>query len=415
MTDTVSVEADEAVPNAITVPAFRLLWFNNITYFLVINAQRFVFGWLVLDGLGRNEQSQALAVFALGIPSLFLVLPAGVWSDRWDRRRLLLVSQLGSAVVMGVTAALVGTEGLTFGLVIALALVAGGFAAIGGPVRQALVPALVGSKQLLSAIALTAIAMTMSLIFGPVLVKLVGDRFGFDGAFWFLTGLLIVGTSFIFRLVVPSRVAAAAKQKSSVRSDLAEAVRFVFHHRSLRTLFLLLTVSGLTVNPAVMVTTQALIKEDLGRDAGDAAPVLAMMGAGVAISSVFVMRKGGMARKGQAFQFALMVGSSMTFLMGQVGTYWQLLPLNLFMGLAGGFYINMNQGLIQGNTSEALMGRVMGLYTLIQVGFFPLGALALGGLAGVIGIGNAISAAGAVMLATVLAVYVTDKDLRHLA
>ncbi len=192
----------------------------------------------------------------------------------------------------------------------------------------------------------------------------------------------------------------------SVLRQAGEALRHVLADPSLKKLFLLLTVAGLTVNPAVMVTLQAFVKEELGREAGDAAPLLALMGVGIAISSVVVMRKGDMANKGAAFQRALMTGSSMTFLMGRVTEYWMLLPLVLLMGLAGGFYINMNQGLIQANTPQRLMGRVMALYTLIQVGLLPIGSLIIGLVASSIGIGTTISIAAAICLVTGVIVYV---------
>ena len=184
---------------------------------------------------------------------------------------------------------------------------------------------------------------------------------------------------------------------------------------SLKKLFLLLTVAGLTVNPAVMVTLQAFVKEDLGKEAGDAAPLLALMGIGIAISSVIVMRKGDMANKGAAFQRALMTGSTMTFLMGRVTEYWMLLPLITIMGLAGGFYLNMNQGLIQANTPQRLMGRVMALFTLIQVGLLPVGSLMIGIISSAIGIGNTISLVAAICLTTGIVVYTTDDEFRKLS
>ena len=84
--------------------AFRNLWFNNVAFFLVVNAQRFVFGWLVLDGLLRSESVQGLVVFTLGIPTALLVLQAGAWADRWDRRKMLIITQLMSGAVMAATA-----------------------------------------------------------------------------------------------------------------------------------------------------------------------------------------------------------------------------------------------------------------------------------------------------------------------
>ncbi len=430
MTDTVkgSEEAQDGAfkrpANALTVPAFRLLWLNNIFYFLVMNAQRFVFGWFVLDGLDGDERDQALAIFALGVPAIFIVLHAGVWADRHDRRRLLIASQLGSLAMIVAFAVLRELDILSLGWVLVLAVGAGAAGAVGQPVRSSLVPALVQRPQLFSAIAATALAMTVSMIAGPVISEAVGDAFGFAAAFWFLAALLVIGLLFLLPLRVPehdieqaadSGAGATSGAADSVFRQTAEAFQHVLADRALKKLFLLLTVAGVTVNPAVMVTLQAFVKEELGRDAGDVAPLLALMGIGIAISSVFVMRKGDMANKGAAFQRALMVGSTMTLLMGRATEYRMLIPLVLVMGLAGGFYINMNQGLIQANTPQRLMGRVMALYTLIQTGLLPVGSLIIGLVSSSIGIGNTMSIAAAICLVTVIFVYVSDDELRNLA
>jgi MFS family permease len=180
-------------------------------------------------------------------------------------------------------------------------------------------------------------------------------------------------------------------------------------------LFGLLLVASLTINPAVMVTMQAHVKDELGRSAGDAALPFALMGLGIAISSVVVMRKGDMKNKGAVFQRAMMVGTSITFLVGRSNSFAQVLVLSFVMGLAGGFFINMNQGLIQANTPQPMMGRVMGLYSLATGGLLPVGALMLGILAATIGADNAISLAGAVGFAVVATTYVRNTELRRLS
>ncbi len=400
--------------SALALPGFRNLWINSVFFFLVMNAQRFALGWLVLDGLGGDERDQGLVVFALGIPSLFLVLQAGAWADRVERRRLLIGSQLGSLVVMAALSLAIQLDRIDMPMAMVLALLAGAAGAVGQPVRQALVPALVDRDRLFNAIGVTALAMTASMILGPLLVQLVGDRWGFAAGFWFLTALLAVGCLALVPLRVPAHASVDAGS-TSLWSGTMEAVRFVVADQRLNRLFLLLTVAGLTVNPAVMVSLQAYVKEELDRDAADAALPFALMGLGIAISSIVIMRLGDLPRKGMWFQRAMLVGSTMTFLMGQTDAYWQLLPLTFVMGLAGGAYINMNQGLIQGNTPEPLMGRVMGLYTLASAGLLPLGALFAGMIASVIGIGTMISLAAAVSFVVVLTVYLTGRELRELS
>ncbi len=399
-------------PNALTSTAFRFLWLNNITFFLVANAQRFVFGWLVLDGLQRGEGQQGLVVFTLGLPAAVLVLQAGVWADRYDRRKMLLITQAASVLVMTTTALLVGAERIDLTWVLVLTLLAGSATAIGSPVRSSLIPALVAKEQLFGAIALNAIAMTLSLIIGPVLAKAAGDRFGFEGAFWFQTGLLVVGMVFLVLLRVPPH--AVVPERRSVWIETEMAVRHVLDDPHLRTLFGLLLTASFTINPAVMVTIQAHVKDGLGRTAGDAAIPLAMMGLGMAITSFVVMRKGDMKNKGAVFQRAMMCGTVVTFLTGLSNSFAQVVALAFLMGLAGGFFINMNQGLIQANTPQAVMGRVMGLYTLVTLGLMPFGALVLGLVATIVGPGTAISIAAAIGFAVVTTTYVRNTELRRL-
>jgi len=398
--------------NPLTVDAFRNLWFTNVAFFLVVNAQRFVFGWLVLDGLLRSESVQGLVVFTLGVPTTVLVLQAGAWADRWDRRRMLIATQVASGIVMAGVATAISADVINVGWVILATLLAGSASAIGAPVRSAMIPTLVGKDQLFGAIALNAIAITLSMILGPVLAKVAGDRFGFEGAFWFQAILMLAGVVFLLRLDVPPHD--EVRERRSVLDETRTAVRHVVDDPHLKTLFGLLLTASLTINPAIMVTVQAHVKEELGQDAGQAALPFALMGLGMAISSFVVMRKGDMQNKGAVFQRAMICGTTITFLTGRTTAFEQVLVLAFLMGLAGGFFINMNQGLVQANTPQPLMGRVMGLYTLVNMGIMPFGALAIGVLASQIGTGNAISAVAAIAFAVVMTTYVRNAELRRL-
>ena len=184
--------------------------------------------------------------------------------------------------------------------------------------------------------------------------------------------------------------------------------------RNLRTLFGLLILASITINPAVMVTAQAHVKESLHRNAGDSAHPLAAMGLGIAITSIVLIRRGDIPNKGMLFQRAVIIGATMTFLVGRSNTFAMMLVVSFLMGLSGGFYINMNQGLIQSSTPQQLMGRVMGLFVLTQAGFMPLGAVVLGLIAHRFSTGLAISGAGAVAWVIFVWVYVRNAELRRL-
>ncbi len=397
--------------NALAVPDYRRLWINNLVYMFVSNAQRFAVGWLVLDGLGGNETSQGMAVFMLGIPAAFIVMQAGVLADRVDGRTLLLYSQLGLLAVVVATLVLLGMDRLNYGWVLVLSVFSGIAQAFGGPVRQALIPLLVPERLIMNAVALNALAMTSSMVLSAPLVKITGDLFDFEGVYALQVVMLVAGLGVLRKLETPQ---VQEREKRRLLQEARSALRHVVGDIRLRVLFLLLAMAAVSVNAAIMVTMQAKVKEELLRDSGDTAYLLAVMAVGISITSVIVMRKGDMKRKGGKFQRAMMCGSLLVMCMGQASSFLLLIPLFFLMGLAGGFFITMNQGLIQSTTPKDIMGRVMGLYLLVQVGLMPLGALGLGWAASQIGAGNVVSICGAVSLLVVTWTHLGFPAVRNL-
>lgn len=416
MTDSGSVSQPDSnargeAQNALAVPDYRRLWINNLVYMFVSNAQRFAVGWLVLDGLGGNETSQGMAVFMLGIPAAFIVMQAGVLADRVDGRTLLLYSQLGLLAVVVATLVLLGMDRLNYGWVLVLSVFSGIAQAFGGPVRQALIPLLVPERLLMNAVALNALAMTSSMVLSAPLVKITGDLFDFEGVYALQVVMLVAGLGVLRKLETPQ---VQEREKRRLLQEARSALRHVVGDIRLRVLFLLLAMAAVSVNAAIMVTMQAKVKEELLRDSGDTAYLLAVMAVGISITSVIVMRKGDMKRKGGKFQRAMMCGSLLVMCMGQASSFLLLIPLFFLMGLAGGFFITMNQGLIQSTTPKDIMGRVMGLYLLVQVGLMPLGALGLGWAASQIGAGNVVSICGAVSLLVVTWTHLGFPAVRNL-
>ena len=88
------------------IKPFRLLWGNTFLFVLVQSTSRFALVWLALD-LGARSNISGLILFVMGIPALLISLPVGVMSDRLDRRRMLLTSQVGALAVALATAVMV--------------------------------------------------------------------------------------------------------------------------------------------------------------------------------------------------------------------------------------------------------------------------------------------------------------------
>ncbi|CAA9573479.1 MAG: Uncharacterized MFS-type transporter, partial [uncultured Thermomicrobiales bacterium] len=158
-------------------PAFRLLMLGTLASSTAFWMYQVAVGWLALQ-LTDSAFFVAMVGFAGGIPLLLLSLPAGVIIDRFDRRNVLLLAQLGAVVIATLLAFLVGS-GL-IGRVSMLALVAtyGTAMSFVFPTRTTIVPSLVERRDMANAVALNSASQNATRVVGPslagVLIGLLG-------------------------------------------------------------------------------------------------------------------------------------------------------------------------------------------------------------------------------------------------
>ena len=139
------------------------------------------------------------------IPLISLALFGGVIADRVDRRRLLIVTQIGLAACSAGLA--VGTQ-LGFANVLylyAFTAIGAAFSALDGPARGALTPSLVERQQLPAAMALNQVLFQTAAIAGPALAGVVILTFGVAGAYWIDVASFVVAIVAVTALVAPPR------------------------------------------------------------------------------------------------------------------------------------------------------------------------------------------------------------------
>jgi MFS family permease len=395
------------------IPAFRLLWTNSFLFILVQSTQRFAFVWLALD-LGARSDISGVILFVMGVPALLISLPVGVMSDRMDRRLLLMGSQLGALATTIAIAAMVTTGHITTTWAIVGSFIAGIFIALGQPVRSAMIPTLVPQDKLVGAIAVSTIGSNIGLIIGPATAGPVIRVWGIQGAFWLQAVLYTIG----FIALIPLKVPAVPNSvRRKIREDIFEGLRFINGHESVRSLYVLLSSSTLFMMAPWIVLGPQIAREQAGATGSQTTALFALLGVGQFITSMAIMRfNHKMIRKGLWFMCGLCWGSSVQILLGQSNSI-PMMGLFLFLwGLGGGFYMNLNQTLIQNNTPPEVMGRVMALHSLLMSGLAPAGALAVGFIARRFDSAPLVfSACGALMLVSVGYFLTFKKHLRPMS
>ena len=391
---------------------FTYLWINTLGFALVQATQRFAFVWLVLE-LGRGSGAAGLVSFALGIPVLFMTIPAGVLADRMDRRTLVLASQLAAVAVTLAAGIIVFVGAMTTGVALILALGVGATVAVGLPVRNAIVPTVVERGRLMNAIVMMSMSMNVSQIIGPAFGGLAIAIWGIGGAFIAQGVVLLIGTAALIPLAVP-RARAAAENRAPIE-DLREGLHFVWNHRGIRTLILLLCGSSMFMIGPFTALLPLIAKEDLGKEALAASLLFAFMGAGMMIGSLALASMPGLRNKGGWFLGSMIMGGLILAGIGLSPWYPLTATLMFVGGLGGGFFMNLNQTLVQANTPHELMGRVVSIHTLGFQGLGPFGALLAGALAIALTAPIWMAIGGAIAAAMALLTLLTQPSLRRMS
>src|SRR5436305_12702400 len=182
--------------------------------------------------------------FANFVPVLLLAPWGGSSADRFDRKRLLLATQVGSVVLSGALAALTWAGDASVPLVIGCAVGLGIGSAFSAPASQALIGDLVPRRDLQSAVALNSMTFNLARAIGPTLAGISVDKLGFAPSFAINAAsylLLVVGVG----IVTPRPRQLATRGEARLRHSL----RLVRDEPRLLAFLLIVTAVGFASDP----------------------------------------------------------------------------------------------------------------------------------------------------------------------
>jgi len=184
--------------------SFRLLWVGQLVSLTGTQLRLVAIPYQIYLITGSSLDVGLIGLFQ-AIPLISLALFGGVIADRVDRRRLLIVTQIGLAACSAGLA--IGTQ---FGFANVLYLYAftaigAAFSALDGPARGELTPSLVAREQLPAAMALNQVLFQTAAIAGPALAGVVILTFGVAGAYWIDVASFVVAIGAVTALVAPPR------------------------------------------------------------------------------------------------------------------------------------------------------------------------------------------------------------------
>ena len=402
------------IREVLAMPAFRYFWYSQLLVATVSGTIRFAFVWLVLD---LTDWSPAVSFIglAVGLPMTLLSLPAGVLSDRHDRRRMVAMCCVAGAAVLVATGVLVHAELVGVGWVALLAFGIGSAIAVTAPALQAMVPALVPPERLVTGIALQGIGQNVAQMSGVLVGGLAIQLLGTAGAFELLAVMLLVAAG--LQKLVPRHASGSAGQRAETQEvrmlpAIREGLGYVLGREPLRTVVAIAVVGGVC-GGTVQLLLPAIAKDEIGVGALAAALLFGGLGLGMIATTLLLAARHGVNRPGLLLGgfFIATCGPGM-ILMGLTDVYAVVMAGMVIWGLGGGFVMTTQRMLLQRHTPDHLMGRVVSVHTLCLQGSFPIAAVLSALLVSLLGTSRSLVVMGTVSL--VLAILLgTRRPLRE--
>jgi MFS family permease len=369
---------------------FRLFFTGQTISLVGTWMQSVAQGWLVLQL--TNSPFYVGLVSALGsLPILLVSLPAGVFADRTNKHRVIILTQTLSLLQALVLAILIWTHRIALWQVAAIAAFLGVVNAFDTPMRQAFIVELVGKEDLTNAIALNSSAFNGARVVGPSIAGLLISALSLAWCY-FLNALSYVAViAGLLMMRLPPWV--RPQHSGGDWARFREGVRYVRGDRRVLALVTMMAVISVFGFP-FLVLMPVFARDELQVSAAGLGVMMAAVGIGAMLAALGLAAFGPRVRKG-----ALLVWTGPTF--GVAITAFALCPwfplaLVILPVCGGAMILNtaVTNTLLQSVVPDGLRGRVMGFFTFVFIGMAPFGALQAGYVAEHLGAPTAVVIGG---------------------
>ncbi len=380
---------------------FRLLW-TGMTVSLVGDGVFLVAVAWTAYSLWNSPIALSVVGIAMTVPTIGCLLLGGAVSDRHDRRRIMLYSDLGRALVIGLLAALAITHALTFTMLVVVVAFYGIGAAFFTPAFESIVPAIVDPEELAQANALDQFVRPIALrLAGPALGGALVGMLGPGGAFALDAASFAVSAVMVLALR-PVRSSHDEAPTSTVAA-VSDGLRFVKRHVWLWGTLLSAAVAYLAFLGPTEVLLPYVVKNALHGSAGDLGLVFAAGGLG-AVAAAAVIGQYGHPRRDVTFMYVCWTLATLVVVGYGLGRSIPQLALAclLFNGLEAAGTVVWST-VKQRHVPSSMLGRVSSLDWLISISLLPVSFALTGPVVALVGVRATLVGAGLIGATATLA------------
>jgi len=346
--------------------------------------------WLVYRLTG-SELLLGLAGFADKVPVFLLGLAGGLVADRFNRHRVVIVTQTAAMLqALALGALVLGGQARVWHIFV-LATIQGVINAFDLPARQSFISAMVERDDLPNALALNSSVFNAARVVGPALAGIVVAALG-EGPCFVLNGVSYMAVIVCLAMMRFSQAAPGIDSRATT-GRLAEGIRYAARNPPIRSLMMLLGLMSICGMPYV-VLMPVFAGEILGGGARGLGTLMGASGVGAFLAAAALARRTSVRGLGRVVA-AGAVGFGLSLVLFSLSrSFWLSAAILVAVGFAMITQAAATNLLLQSLCPDALRGRIMSIYVIMFVGMAPWGSLLAGALAHRIGTPQTVALGG---------------------
>lgn len=394
---------------ALGYPLYRRYWFASFASVGATQLVTLAQGWLVFKLTGSALDLGVLGA-AASVPNILVSLFGGALADRFDKRKILLVTSLLTAALMFLLAALDVSDIVTVWHVWVIAGLTAIITGVEWPTRQSIFPHLIERPGLMSAVALNSVLWQAT----RMIVPAIGGVLIAVTDTWFLFALAGGGFVVMFAVMARMQIALPGSRSGSTLSQVKQGLQYIAGNELFRWL-IVLSYAGMFFISSYMQLMPAFAAH-LGADETGYGMLISASGVGSVLGTLAVGRLQRLRALGYVLLGAAAASAIALYAFAVAsGLGWFVLALATALGIAvcTSVFMICAMTVMQLEVPDALRGRVMGIHT-ITYSLMPLGGLMLGAIATASSIGTAVVVGASVFLLITIAIGILQPVIRRL-
>lgn len=391
-------------------------WKRNITLF--ITAQNFfLFGssavyFAILWYIALKSSSgtwMMLATLATTLPQILISLFAGTWSDRYDRRRLLVLSSTFVSAITILLAIVYFWIDQSLWILLGIAAIRSLGTGVSTPVGNAFFPQLIPKEQITRMNGVNQTISSILLLISPLLSGYILNNLGMFAVF--IVDLITAAVGIVLLLNIKTLKSLFNKPKSTTSSiqDIKTGLHFTFKNHGIRNFLIFTAIAFILIAPSSQLST-LFVKRTFGSNVWLLTLNELLWTIGSALGGLFISLHKQIPNKIKWIAIGF-IGSGICFTLMGISTSF---TLYLFFMFGSGIFMPIIQGttniLIQENVPDLWMGRIFSLLQIVSTGIYPIAMLFFGPLADYVAIKWIMVATG---LLLVIVAFIFYKRLQN--